>query len=73
MQGVISGRIVHFVDGNQEHFPAIVSKVWGGDSGCVNLHVFNGHSGEVEFKTSVLFSEEPKLFTWHWPEREVGR
>lgn len=69
MEGVLPGRIVHYVDNNSEHFPAVVSKVWGGGNGCVNLHVFDGHSGELYFKTSVIFSEDPEVGKWHWPER----
>ena len=78
------GRIVHFVTKEGKHRPAIVVEVWSKESGCSNLQVFtdgyNDSKSEtrnefdqvqnVAWKTSINFSEEPKPYTWHWPERE---
>lgn len=60
-----------------EHRPAIVVRLWepgGGSTGYAQLQVFTdaGNDGmnPVEWKTSVLFDENGKPGTWHWPERE---
>lgn len=76
------GRIVHFVTNEGNHRPAIVVEVWNKETGCSNLQVFtdgfNDSKGRKQFDqpqnvswaTSVNYSEEPKPYTWHWPERE---
>jgi hypothetical protein len=69
-----------------EHRAAIITQVWqplshASAPGMSNLTVFKGQS--IDFPTregdpiqatamigSVLYSEEPKPGTWHWPERE---
>jgi hypothetical protein len=77
MDGVIEGRIVHYVlpEGPHEgeHRPAIIVKVWTG--GYVNLQVFydGTNDGPVvsgqPWVTSVEHSEDPRPRTWHWIER----
>lgn len=77
MEGLTEGRIVHFVlpDGRSEgqHRPAIVVRVWDPGSSTVQLQVFTDGSNDdlanVEWRTSVSYSEEHKPGTWHWPER----
>ena len=80
------GRIVHYVLPEQspwkgEHRAAIVTRVWQPLShesapGMSNLAVFKGQSldskdeGASFMVGSVLYSEEAKPGTWHWPERE---
>lgn len=70
------GRIVHFVFQDEETKelktrPAIVVQVWSDD--CANLQVFtdsdNDKQSNTEWKTSVIYSEEPKPYSWHWPNR----
>ncbi len=71
-----TGQIVHYVlpDGPNAgaHRPAIITEVWSG--GYVNLQVFvdgtndyRDYSGTV-WATSIEYSEEAGLRTWHWPE-----
>lgn len=81
MDGLTEGRIVHYVlPGDYakpgEHRPAIIVKVWNKETGSVNLQVFmdgtndNLYDGRLAiWTTSVVYSEEPKPGTWHWPER----
>ncbi len=42
MQGVIEGRVVHFVLPDGSHRPALIVNAWkgGGEAGSVNLLVF---------------------------------
>lgn len=79
MDGLTEGRIVHYVvpDGRSqgEHRPAIVVKVWNKDSGMINLQVFTDSSNDggayanpVVWRTSIGYSQEPLLNTWHWIE-----
>lgn len=72
------GRIVHYVlsesesspelkNNNATVLPAVIVRVWS--ETCVNLKVsVDGHQVDV-WKTSVLFSEEPKPGFWSWPPR----
>lgn len=84
MEGLIEGRIVHFVlpDGRNpgEHRPAIIVRVWPTmrESGHVNMLVFTdctndylaGDSAKgVMWATSVPYSGEPKPRSWHWIEK----
>jgi hypothetical protein len=82
MDGLIEGRMVHFVipdDASRsagEHRAALVVRVWDKGAGSVNLHVFfDGSNDEAvdpqgdAWVTSVPYSEESKGRTWHWIER----
>ncbi len=65
------GRVVHFVDqASLVHLAAHIVKVWSQTT--VNLFVLpNGSEvvGNGYVATSISFSEEPKPYTWHWPEK----
>lgn len=84
MEGLIEGRIVHFVMPSKEHRPAIVVRVWGFKEGYVNLVVFVDGLNDVKrsendpnknevittlWETSVEYSENKEPRTWHWIER----
>lgn len=83
MEGLIEGRIVHFVT-KYGHRPAIVVNVKDKEKGLVNLQVFgnspdfpnpNAHYPEwcefqIMFKVLIPYSEEYLEYTWHWIERE---
>jgi hypothetical protein len=77
LEGVIEGRIVHYVlpggPNAGESRPAVIVKVWDKDSGCVNLIVFpDGSNDGPDFSswvTSVLYSEAHEARTWHWIPR----
>jgi len=47
--GLIEGRIVHYVMPNGEHRPAIITKVWDTQhiNGCSNLTVFSDWSNDA--------------------------
>lgn len=49
MEGLIEGRIVHYVMPTGEHRPAIVTKVWS-DNGLSNLNVFTDYSNDLPYK-----------------------
>lgn len=78
MEGVIEGRIVHYVlpDGTEKHRAAIIVNAWtngGGENGCVNLTVFTDWTNDskdgsaVSWATSVHYSKTKEPGTWHWP------
>lgn len=81
MEGLIEGRIVHFVMSSKEHRPAIVVKVWhaGNCIGYANLVVFVDGSNDVKpahpttttlWETSICFNNTDKpVGTWHWIEK----
>jgi hypothetical protein len=85
MEGLIEGRIVHYVPGPNDgfsnpdaHRPAIVVHVWDRTSKipCVQLQVFTDGSNDgpgkatgLYWATSVAYSEKPEPRTWHWIER----
>lgn len=65
-----------------EHRPATIVKIWGeataGYTPAVQLQVLTDGTNDFEhgqngangllWATSVSYSEEPKPYTWHWPE-----
>lgn len=58
----------------ESHMPAIVVRVWDKEIGSVNLQVFTDNSNDgfnenVVWRTCVVYSEEPKPYTWHFLER----
>lgn len=77
MNGLTEGRMVHFVMPNGEHRPAVVVRVWNKETGYVNLQVLTDGSNDgpgcekgIRWETSVDYSEEFGIRTWHWPEKE---
>jgi hypothetical protein len=48
MDGLIEGRIVHFVMPDGKHTPAIIAKVWN-DNGLVNLQVITDGSNALPY------------------------
>lgn len=65
-----------------EHRPATIVKIWGeataGYTPAVQLQVLTDGTNDFEqgqngangllWATSVSYSEEPRPYTWHWPE-----
>lgn len=84
MEGLIEGRIVHFVTSHGLHRPAIVVNVSNKEKGLVNLQVFgnspdlplpnvhypNWSEFQLSWKVLIPYSEEYLEYTWHWIERE---
>jgi hypothetical protein len=82
MQGVTPGRIVHFVLDENVHRPAMMVETWPNiaeyqETGTVNLVVicdgsndkYHGTDGSLTlWRTSVKFSENKEVGTWHWIE-----
>jgi hypothetical protein len=74
MEGLIEGRIVHYVVESGEHRPAIVVHVFNEETGLVNLQVFtdvsnDGLAESIIWKTSIGYSEDASITnTWHWIE-----
>ncbi len=78
--GLTPGRMVHYVDpalirvGDNGHRAAVITRVWDDVTGLVQLIVFydgdnDGHQDLISWKTSRLYSEEPRPDTWHFIER----
>jgi hypothetical protein len=69
------GRTVHFVLPNQQHVPAIITKVIGKgeptEDSLVNLQVFlDSEKGGVKHAAKVSQAQANKSpGTWHEPER----
>jgi len=82
MEGLVEGRMVHFVMPDGEHRAAVVVRVWRPQiperPGYCNLSVFtdcgnDGPGNETGFRreTSIIYSEAKEPNTWHWIEREA--
>lgn len=84
MEGLIEGRIVHYVMPDGQHRPAVVVRVWNspGHEGLANLQAITDGTNDVVtgapaeaakglmWATSVENDEtEKKPGTWHWIER----
>ncbi len=71
MDGLIEGRIVHYVTDADLHRPAIVVEVGNQETGLVYLHVFfkevevvSGFRGDIICK----YDEYKRRDSWHWIE-----
>ena len=62
------GRIVHYVEANAEHSPAIITRIWNHD--VANVTVFeDGHPPKT--LVGLKLDEENFLAgSIHWPERD---
>jgi hypothetical protein len=82
MQGLTSGRIVHYVVGEiaqyyniqeGEEYPMIITRVKDKQKGIINGQIFLDDAiyfaQDIEFNEPSAFSE-PHKNTWHWIERE---
>jgi hypothetical protein len=80
MEGLIEGRMVHYVmeDGHYvgAHRPAVIVRVWDHGYGTCNLQVFTDCTNDgdqyadgLAWKTSRVYSEGKEPGTWHWIER----
>lgn len=76
MEGLGTGRIVHYTAYNGTCLAAVVMGIWDKEHGMVNLVVFtdmpnvNGVMNfGIQFHREVYYSEQPLAGTWHWPER----
>lgn len=79
MEGLVVGRIVHYVTIVYFERPAIVVNVIDKEKGIVNLQVFGDTNsalipyigeGNLNWESKVPYSEEGSAHTWHWIERE---
>lgn len=74
MDGLTSGRIVHYVDrlvtapDKKVIVPAMVSYVFQGDKGEVTLHVFSMNSSQPIKVVNATYedAEDQTVGTWHW-------
>lgn len=64
------GRIVHYVEGLSEEYPAIITRVLanGAREGWVVLTVFAPRDTASGIESPYDPSAE-RLCSWHWPER----
>lgn len=80
MEGLIPGRIVHYVLPRFEHRAAIVTNVLSSRKGIINLQVFMDGDTDLEYRipgvetdlmwaTERQYSENYEPGTWHWIER----
>jgi len=75
MEGLIEGRIVHYVLPSGGHRPAIVVRVCDTARTVCNLQVFTDGSNDgpiyesgMVWETSIPYSHEKTPCTWHWIE-----
>jgi len=73
MEGLIEGRIIHYVAYNQRHLASLVSGV---NETKIDLAVFTNMSDvngiknfSLQFHQDVEFSQEIKPGTCHWIEK----
>lgn len=76
MDGLIEGRIGHYVAYNGRHLAAMVIGIWDKEHGMVNLVVFTDMPNAagvinfgIQFHREVEYSDEAKPGTWHFVER----
>lgn len=74
MQGLENGRSVHYVHGDGLHTSAVITRVHDLERGVVDLYFTSDEGSEVEgySRKTVVYSEEPKSYTWHFIEGEQG-
>ncbi len=67
MKGLVAGRVVHYLNRQATHLPAIVVEVseTPADGFCM-LYVLDCRG---PFFHWCYFSEKPEVNTWHWIER----
>lgn len=76
MDGLIEGRIVHFVDetpgdyNHYEHKPALVQYVYltNVEKGNVHLRVFEAYPQD-DRAVDAFYSDGKEPGTWHWIEK----
>lgn len=73
MDGLIEGRIVHYVAYNMRHLAALVI---GCNESKADLAVFTNMENVagkknfgLQFHQDIEYNQEPKPGTWHWTER----
>lgn len=70
MKNLITGQIVHFVNGEGKHLAAVVQDVTDKEAGICDLSVFTHDTrAPVDLIYEVPYSEKPKEETWHFIER----
>jgi hypothetical protein len=72
MDGLIEGRIVHFVVSNEQHRAAIVVNVISKDYGNCDLFVFSmpqDERGGFFMYIDAKYDVGKAINTWHWIEK----
>jgi hypothetical protein len=72
VEGLIEGRIVHFVLSPDVHRPAIVVNVQDKEKGICDLFVFlapKDERGAFLTYTGAWYTEKKLSSTWHWIEK----
>jgi hypothetical protein len=85
INGLIEGRIIHYVLSNNEHRPGIITKVYDKNLGMCNVQIFldvvtdnqlsefsdNDMSIGLSYKSHRYYDDTNKRpGTWHFIERE---
>ena len=75
MQEPTVGTRVHYVHPNGTHSDAEITHVWDRHVGVVNLSIHRRDGIQEDYQApTVVYSEEPKPYTWHYveddPEKE---
>jgi hypothetical protein len=72
MEGLIEGRIVHFVVSPHQHRAAIIVNIQGKEKGICDVFVFSmpqDERGGFFMYTGAPYDSEKGLDTWHWIEK----
>lgn len=79
MDGLVEGRIVHFVSYNSKHQAAIVTGTYTAGAPTVDLAVFwniedakGDKTGGLSFHFRVQHSDDLTPGTWHWWGTQQG-
>jgi hypothetical protein len=64
MDGLTTGRVVHYVNDSETHEPSVVVEVYDKDAGYVRLRNFSDL-----LLYACTYSEKRGKNTWHWPEK----
>lgn len=76
MEGLTPGRIVHVVYSDGEHYPAIITGLYFGDTvhgeapeGTIFLTMFRPFYSPEPLPVALSYDEKKSQMTWHWIER----
>jgi hypothetical protein len=72
VEGLIEGRIVHFVVSPTQHRAAIVCGIQDKESGICDLFVFSmpqDERGGFFMYTDAQYDDRKAVNTWHWIEK----
>ena len=72
MDELTVGMKVHYVHPNGTHSEASITHIWNKETGVVNLFIHRRDEIVEDYHApTVVHSQEPKPYTWHFIENGV--